>query len=285
MKLSDRISGFLSSTGATLKSIVKIILSGHHHTVTLSQSARDGNSIIILGNGPSLRSLIDENITRLSEATTMCVNFAANAPEFSIIRPDFYILADPHFFDAVDSDPNVQQLFKNINSLVDWKMTLFIPTGVKSASLPVTNENVKIERFNFIGIKGYEWFENIAFNSGLGLPRPRNVLVPAIMVAILAGFSTIYIAGADHSWLKTLSVTDENLLVTVQPHFYKDNNEEAQRVASVYKDVRLHDMLLSMHIAFKAYHRLERYATSRHIDIFNATPGSFIDAFRRKKPF
>lgn len=117
------------------------------------------------------------------------------------------------------------------------------------------------------------------------MPRPRNVLVPAIMTAMRAGFKEIYLAGADHGWLTTLSVTDENEVVSIQPHFYKDNDSEQKRVASVYRDVRLHEILLSMHLAFKSYHRIEQYARRRGIDIFNATPGSFIDAFRRKMPF
>jgi len=50
----------------------------------------------------------------------------------------------------------------------------------------------------------------------------------------------------------------------------------------VYRDVRLHDILLSFHIAFRSYHAIERYARARGVEICNCTPGSYIDAFKRK---
>ena len=70
--------------------------------------------------------------------------------------------------------------------------------------------------------------------------------------------------------------------MSVQPHFYRDNDAEHQRVASVYKNVRLHELLLSFHIAFKAYFDVDEYARYIGANIYNATPGSFIDAFPRK---
>ncbi len=115
------------------------------------------------------------------------------------------------------------------------------------------------------------------------MPRPRNVLIPAIMVGMAMGYKEIFIIGADHTWTRTLEVDDDNNVVSVQPHFYKDNEEEKQRVTSVYRNVRLHDMLLSMHLAFKSYHTIARYARERGVRIVNATPGSFIDAFQRER--
>ncbi len=53
----------------------------------------------------------------------------------------------------------------------------------------------------------------------------------------------------------------------------------------MYRDVRLHDILLSFHLAFKSYHALEAYARDRDV-VSIIPPGSFIDAFERHKlPF
>lgn len=96
------------------------------------------------------------------------------------------------------------------------------------------------------------------------------------------GFKDIYIIGADHSWIKTLDVNENNEVVSIQPHFYKDNNEEHSRVASVYKNVRLHEILMSFHVAFKAYHQIAAYASAKGVNIYNSTPASYIDAFPRR---
>ena len=96
------------------------------------------------------------------------------------------------------------------------------------------------------------------------------------------GYRQIYIIGADHSWIKTLDVNENNEVVSVQPHFYKDNDEENQRVTSVYRNVRLHEILMSFHVAFKAYHKIADYAASKGVSIYNSTPVSYIDAFPRR---
>ncbi len=46
---------------------------------------------------------------------------------------------------------------------------------------------------------------------------------------------------------------------------------------------KLHEVLIKFVHAFKGYHDIERYARSKGIIIYNATPQSFIDAFERYK--
>ena len=286
MKLSDRISDFLTKAGSSAKSIVKVALQSRPVRQNIAECARQGKPLIIMGNGPSLSDVIATHTDDLAGSVTMALNFAANAPEFTSLKPDYYLMADPHFFEGRDADPNVARLFARLNSDVDWPMTLLVPRGQSVSTLGISNENIRVENFNFVGAEGFPALERSLYDSGLAMPRPRNVLVPAIMTGIRAGFKEIYLAGADHGWLSTLSVSEENEVVSIQPHFYKDNAEEKQRVASVYRNVKLHEILLSFHLAFRSYHRLESYARRRGCSIYNSTPGSFIDAFeRRPLPF
>ena len=120
------------------------------------------------------------------------------------------------------------------------------------------------------------------FAGGLAMPRPRNVLIPAVMEGIRDGYEEICIVGADHTWPHTLYVDDLNRVVTVQPHFYEENSSELDRIAEVYSGLRLHDVLGSMTVAFRSYHRIRRYADRLGVRIVNATPGSLIDAFERR---
>lgn len=281
MKLTEQLGEFGSRLGASIKSLAKVAVLGRRPTISRCPQAAEGRPLVILGNGPSLRALIDNKADQLREATTMALNFAANAEEFTLLKPDFYLLADPHFFEGRETDPNVGKMFDRFNRLVDWPMTLYIPASQNAAKLGLTNPKIRIERFNFIGAEGFGWLEKMLYGAGLAMPRPRNVLVPALMTAMLAGFRTIYLTGADHGWLSTLGVTENNEVVNFQPHFYKDNDEEHSRVDSVYRNVRLHEVLLSFYLAFRSYHRVEAYARSNGISIRNSTPGSFIDAFDR----
>ena len=38
-----------------------------------------------------------------------------------------------------------------------------------------------------------------------------------------------------------------------------------------------------MAIAFRSYHRIENYARVKGVTIYNVTPGSYIDAFERRR--
>ena len=283
MKTFDRLSKSLKTAADTAMSIAKIaLLSGKHVTVPRADA---GARMVILGNGPSLNETIAQSSDFLMQHHRLAVNFAANAPAFTTLQPTHYVLADPHFFHAIN-EPNVARLWLAL-SQVDWAMNLFVPINVSLppdvAGIIAGNACLRLHRYNLTPVEGAEWLENWAFKHLLGMPRPRNVLIPSIMIAIACGYRTIYIAGADHSWTRTLSVDDENNVVSIQPHFYKEDEKEVQRVNTEYMQYPLHQILYSFYVAFRSYHTIARYAGHLGVDIFNITPGSFIDAFPRKK--
>ncbi len=273
---SDKIASFASRLGQTAKSIVKLLTQRRRATITKAD-ADTSRPLIILANGPSLNQTIAESLPSLQAHPTLAVNFAANAPEFRTLRPRYYVLIDPHFFSATD-DPNVTRLWDNL-ARVDWPMTLIVPA--RRRRLIPASVNIDTLTVNDIAVEGFLPLENAAFARGWGMPRPRNVLIPSIMAAIAMGFKEIYLTGADHSWMKTISVNDNNQVVSIQPHFYKDNDKELARVRTDYLHRPLHTILDSFRIAFASYHTIARFAATRGIRIVNSTPGSYIDAFPR----
>lgn len=259
----------------TIKSMAKAVV---HSRKGLPFKGIRHDSIIIMGNGPSLNDLIEKKLPLLKENTTMAVNFAALSEAFFSIKPACYVLADPHFFSNPEPGSNLYTLREAFRR-IDWPITLYVPAGADAR--PYMRPIVSIRRFNAVGIEGLTSLSHFAYRHGIGMPRPRNVLIPAIMIAIAEGYEKIYIAGADHSWMKTISVTEDNEVVSVQPHFYADSASEQQRVRHEYRGYRLHQIVDSFAVAFRSYHQIARYADSLGIKIFNITPGSFIDAFER----
>lgn len=261
---------------ATLKGLGKILILSRPAT-TLKGKA-EGDRLIILANGPSLSTTIADHADVLKSTPTMAVNFAAIAPQFVILRPRYYVLADPHFFHDGD-DANLVKLRKAISS-VDWPMTLFVPVKYRTQASKLYGIK-DIATFNAVGIEGFSIVCHASFRLGLAMPRPRNVLIPSLMLAIALGYKQIVVVGADHSWMKTLSVTDDNEVVSVQPHFYADGKDEQTRVRHEYANYRLHQIVDSFAVAFKSYHDIANFAAASGVTIINATPGSFIDAFPR----
>ena len=275
------MKGIVSKTVASMASLLKVALMSRGASVSSDEGK--GKELVILGNGPSLRETIDHDFEWLASHELMAVNFAALSPEFFRLRPGYYVLADGHFFNSFQIDGNVRKLWESFGK-VTWGMTLLVPSKYRHFVLPLLppTRDIKLRYFNLTPIEGLKWLSHMLYGAGLGMPRPRNVLIPAIMEGIRMGFKTIYLCGADHSWTKTLDVDRENYVVSVQPHFYEDNEEEHKRVRETYKGLRLHDVLGSMTIAFRSYWDIADYAKKKKIEIINATPGSMIDAFKRK---
>ncbi len=247
---------------------------------TIKPITNPDEKVIIMGNGPSLSATIAQYPDVLASHPLLAVNFAANAPEFFTLRPQYYVLADPYFF-AVKENTAASSLMKHFEE-INWEMTLFIPVKAKKTAISIKNNFINIQYFNAIGVEGFDWLENFAYSHGYGMPRPRNVLIPSIMITMALGYKNIYITGADHSWTQTLSVNERNEVVSIQPHFYKDDENEEARVKTEYLKYPLHQIIHSFYVAFKSYFTIRRYATYRKVNIYNATPDSFIDAFERR---
>lgn len=265
----------------TLRALVKVALQARPTSIRPQPGA---DRIVIMANGPSLADTIACHAHALRSATSMAVNFAANTPTFALLRPDYYILVDPHFFSG-RSEKNFTDLWVNL-AAVDWDMTLIVPRSFKDAARRMlaaagaSGSHLRVLTINTIGAEGFRPLRHFLYRRRLAMPRPRNVLIAAIMAAIWLGFRNIDIVGADHSWTETLGVDSENRLVAVQRHFY-DEGAEQSRVAEEYRGYRLHQILGSLAIAFRSYHHIAEFAATRGIAIRNLTPRSYIDAFSR----
>lgn len=272
----------MSQFAATLKSIAKILLQSKFH-VELPGVEKRGETIIVMANGPSLKESLERNEELFLQYPSIAVNFAPISEEFFKVRPSYLVVADPGFFQLTSENGNMARLSEAM-ARIDWPLTVFVPAkSVRQARTLWPNESISICGFNAIGLDGYPGFRSCVYKHRLGMPRPRNVAIPALMIAIWLGYKEVLLFGADHSWMKTISVTDDNEVVSIQPHFYKDDASEEERVRHTYRGYRLHTIVESFAIAFKSYHIIEDYARRAGVRIVNMTPGSMIDAFGRKR--
>lgn len=237
------------------------------------------NTCSILGNGPSLRAVLEENHQQFLGQDLFVVNFFAFSDYFEMLKPTYYILTDNIFFKDTLSQ-NVSKLLTCFQSL-SWDIILFIPTG-RDATLFIStikkNPHIHIMHYNMTPLKGYKLMEYALYKQNLGMPRPQNVLNTSIFLAINLNYKTINLYGADHSWLKTLHVNDDNIVCFEDSHFYSDKS------LSRKGDIGSLSFLLSLYVmAFDTHLRLQDYAQSLGIDILNHTSGSYIDAYKRVK--
>jgi len=283
-KLYLKLSDFQKSLG----SIFKVLLRSNFST---SNSLAVSESIIIMGNGPSLKNELSEHTTLLKNNTTLAVNFFANTQFYTTIQPNIYLINAPEFW-MEEIEERFEKLrtvfFKNIIELTSWEMEFQIPASAfKSKYFNEQKrffpQNISVVRFNPIPVEGLSTINHFFFSKNLGMPRPHNVIIPCMMNCINAGYKNIALIGVDHSWLPELSVNEDNVAMLHQKHFYDSNSSKDRPMKNLERKPRkLHEILEKFYFSFRGYFIVRNYAESRSANIYNCTKGSFIDAFDRK---
>ena len=256
--------------------------------------SHQGESLIIIGNGPSLTDTINLHVDKLKKNNCMTVNFFANTDLFAEIQPSSYLLIDPAFF----KDPNilsedlkskVLQLICSFTEKVFWEMTLYLPISANKSFLfkeIKRNKHIRIVFFNNKGeyhTKLFPSFNYWLWNHNCIAPLAQTVLNSCLTLAITMHYSYIYIVGADTSWHEDYWMDQKtNDLYTKDKHSY------GKEKCRLYKDVahksptRIHEEFLNVSKALESYWTLAEYATYNKVKVYNASEYSWIDAFERK---
>lgn len=246
---------------------------------------KKSNQINILGNGPSLHSVRLEEIA----GDIMAVNNFAVSEKFESFKPGFYILNAPEYWISdVDDEYFLMRrnLIESLASKLTWDMILFLPNNARKTEFSkelLLIKSLRIQYYNTTPVEGIGSMTFPLFSAKLGMPRPHNVLIPAIMTSIWTGYKTIILYGADHSWMKEVIVDQNNNVFLTQKHFYDNQSAKPEVMKKLGKGQRrLHEILEKFYLAFKAYHVIKSYTNRKNVSVLNCTADSYIDAFIRK---
>ena len=231
---------------------------------------RPAQSMVILGNGPSLAGDLPRLIERREYETEdfLAVNFFAEDDRFEVVKPKYYVLSDPMFFRDSACRDRVRALYATLARKVAWPMNLYVqyynPEGFDyRAALP--NSNIRIVRFHTQMYRGFRSLEFWLFRRGLGS----------------ANFGTVVQV---HTLLDGLCVDDGNRLCRIDRHYY--DGAEAAAPQPIYKKVphvpyTMADYLAEVAELFRGHEVLRDYAAALGARIVNRTRGSMIDAYER----
>lgn len=282
----NKIQIFLSSLFDSFFSIFKIFLLSRFNTKINIHKVKDEEAII-LANGPCLTKDLELNFSFISSRKKFCVNFFALSKEYEKIKPEYYVLAAPEFWLIKTSSYFQEQKENLIDSLTKntkWQMLILIPFQAKDSEFVKRvskNSFIKFLFYNNTPVEGLESISHLLFKLNLGMPRPHNVLIPSIFLALNLGFNKITILGADHSWHEEIKIDDSNTLTVNHEHFYDGNKVQMPMYKLEGQKYFIHDVFRKLHFAFKGYFVLRTYAESIGTKILNASSKSYIDAFER----
>ncbi|MGL4993648.1 MAG: hypothetical protein ACRC6R_05925 [Bacteroidales bacterium] len=266
----------------TLFSLLRIALFSRLKP-SLPKTEKISEEIIILGNGPSFKDLIDQESEFWQSRERLMVNFSACSEWFDLVKPQNYLIADPLFW---ESEEKCERLFGALSMKCKWPMNLFMPTKAYKSQrwqkIIADNKMISLHPHNTTPVEGLGCFTKLAYSKGWGVPRPHNVLIPSIAIALRMNYKKIYLAGAEHSWVHDVGISDQNKVIMNFKHFYDNGKPDTKEMAQ-YAEVPFYQFLYHQYIVFRAYFQLRDFADKLQSKVINITPGSFIDAFERMK--
>lgn len=276
----------LTNLVQSLVSLLKVVILSKFFP---TKPPTENGSCLILGNGPSAKETLSQFLPQVKKMTCVCVNLFASHSDFEEIKPKYYVLIDPAFY-----DPNnllAKNLLNNLISKVSWHLILIVPYHFRKNEYfrekVNSNPNISPHYFNYIIVDGIEPLNYTLYELGLGMPLCQNVLVASIFQCVRMGFNEIYLTGADHSWHENLRVSDEdNTLYLHDAHFYgerKRNLSDEFGGNSKDKESQIAKQFISFYKVFKGHEKIANYALKKGSKIINISSHSNIDVYGRGK--
>lgn len=282
----NKIQIFLGGLFNSLFSVIKVFILSRFNTKLNKHKVKDEETVI-LANGPCLTKDLELNYSFISSRKKFCVNFFALSKEYEKIKPEYYVLAAPEFWLIKTSNYFKEQKENLIDSLINntkWEMLILIPFQAKDSDfiMRVSQNNfIKFLFYNNTPVEGLQSISHLLFKLNLGMPRPHNVLIPSIFLALNLGFKKVTIFGADHSWHEEIKIDESNTVTVNHQHFYDGKKVQMPMYKLEGEKYFIHDVFRKLHFAFKGYFVLRTYAESLSAQILNASSKSYIDAFER----
>lgn len=249
-----------------------------------------GEKVFIIGNGPSARDQILENTEMFKQYDIFAMNYMANNDFYEIIKPKHYIICDPIAFtpnDLVSKEVRDVRMegFMNIINKTTWNMNFFIPKHVGDNNdlvrLIRTNDNINLCFYNDNSFMGIEKIRNYVVKNGYATFPAYTVLIPAIILSLCMKYKDLYLFGAEHSWAKDIFCDENNNVCFIDRHSYG----VVKRL--VYKDEygkeksNMYTEMTSIARVFLQHMEISKFATYCGANIYNVTPCSFIDAYKK----
>lgn len=249
-----------------------------------------GKKVMIFGNGPSLKLLIEKyHKNEITVTQDSCfVNYSPLDDFFFEVKPNNLFLSDLTFSRDGEWTPRVKKMYERLQNMVDWDLTIFVTRNNRKECkelvdyAKITNPNV---HYRFIYKRNCDDFipslRNRLYKTGYFLPIEHTVIGTAIWLSILEQYSEIDLYGVETDQFKDFIVEDDNSLYMIDRHFY---GERKRRVyTDVNANVKIYEMLRTYTGMLRLHYILSQFADYMGVKIYNCTPHSMIDSYERKK--
>lgn len=229
-----------------------------------------GKRCFILGNGPSLKKY---DLSVLKNEVVYCVNEFYRSNLLDVVKPNFYFLADPAYFQLDKNVPESRQFIGAMNNILDNGIELWAPYFFRKNIEIEYGSNDHIHYF-FNNLSSISLIKkSISFDKCI--PQMQAVIQYAILHAVYSGFKTIYLLGVEQSDI--FSVVESYRNAETEYDYAFSLSDDAKRwKLSQTREYSLSDMLYGYARIFELYDLLSGYCKRNDVEILNCSPGSLI---------
>lgn len=278
----QKISGVLQAFLSLLKILVRSKL-----VIKFPETTQ--RKCLILGNGPSVKKDLPVLLEKDFEADLLCLNKFPDTEYYEKLKPRHFVIVSEEYWNkgTIEEYQLIRDnIIKAFIEKTTWPVNFFVPASARKNQAFMkqfkVNKNITPVYYNTTPVEGNSTISQWFFNLKWGSPRPHNVLIPSMLNMVWMNYKEIGVIGADHSWLETLSVNDNNEALLNQKHFYDENETRSRRVTRKGSSYRkLHEILEKFMLTFKAYFTLDDYARTKEIKLYNCSSKSYIDSLER----
>jgi hypothetical protein len=223
-----------------------------------------GKRCFIIGNGPSAKM---QNLHLLRDEIAIAVNSFYCHPDAKTVDPDYWILADPTYWEK----PDYRLADLKLAIAKDVGPKLFIPSGGFGYFGSFNfGPLIDMHFYHYDGSKDIRSL--IDFAEGVP-PYGQNVMAVALMLAFYLGCSPIYFIGCDHD-VTVIKQEDYDKYIT--EHSFEEGTHDKISDWLTWEQYK-HSMARMTY----EYEQLREYAARWGFQVFNATHGGYFDVFPR----
>lgn len=246
-----------------------------------------GKKLIACGNGPSLKKQMERYLQVFQNNDVICVNAMSNTNWFTVIKPKYYCLMDPALVELperllLENRKIIDGVWAGLER-VDWDMELVLPRSFqRSAFLRERLKRVPcaVQYINTTPFDGYLVLRDFFLRKQLCAPSIQTVMIAAVYYGICKGYDSIYLVGSEMNFAKGIEVDENGMLCFNDTHFYAKEHKRGFLDAKGYP-IPIAEFFEADARVFRNYMLLEEYSKKMGVKIYNATPGSWVDAFER----
>lgn len=220
-------------------------------------NAHKNDRCFVLGTGPSLGNLTENQIQQLKNESTFALNSLYKSKIGKAISPSYYALVDNNYWEDVAHKKYLLDIVEQYSE----KPPIFI-TDIRAFNIFNGIKNIKKTIYLYAKKYPVESIDVELHKNTYGL---MNVVSVCIASAIYMGFKEIYLLGCDYNAFCNFG----------RGHCY-DDKDELKEVS-----YNLAFYLKYYHITTEFHYLIAKYAKENGIRIINLTDVSLLDAYPR----